>query len=132
MSALLASKAARRKGAAYVALLVVSLIFLTISSNPFVRDVQHGIAFAFRPIQQAVKTGLIPTINAMMVVGIVSLPGMMTGQLLAGTSPVERERKPGGSDWRGDRLFDHIDEDKPAAVVAPPVVPVQRPAELKA
>jgi putative ABC transport system permease protein len=44
---------------------------------------------ARRPIQQAVKTGLIPTINAMMVVGIVSLPGMMTGQLLAGTSPVE-------------------------------------------
>jgi putative ABC transport system permease protein len=42
-----------------------------------------------RPIQQSVKTGLIPTINAMMVVGIVSLPGMMTGQLLAGTSPVE-------------------------------------------
>jgi putative ABC transport system permease protein len=41
------------------------------------------------PIRQAVKTGLIPTINAMMVVGIVSLPGMMTGQLLAGTSPVE-------------------------------------------
>jgi putative ABC transport system permease protein len=44
---------------------------------------------AHRPIQQAVRTGLIPTINAMMVVGIVSLPGMMTGQLLAGTSPVE-------------------------------------------
>ncbi len=44
---------------------------------------------AHRPIRQAVKTGLIPTINAMMVVGIVSLPGMMTGQLLAGTSPVE-------------------------------------------
>jgi putative ABC transport system permease protein len=44
---------------------------------------------ALRPVQQSVKTGLIPTINAMMVVGIVSLPGMMTGQLLAGTSPVE-------------------------------------------
>ena len=41
------------------------------------------------PIRQAVKTGLIPTINAMMVVGIVSLPGMMTGQILAGASPVE-------------------------------------------
>jgi putative ABC transport system permease protein len=41
------------------------------------------------PIRQAVRTGLIPTINAMMVVGIVSLPGMMTGQLLAGTSPVQ-------------------------------------------
>jgi putative ABC transport system permease protein len=39
--------------------------------------------------QQAVRTGPIPTINAMMVVGLVSLPGMMTGQILAGASPVE-------------------------------------------
>jgi putative ABC transport system permease protein len=45
---------------------------------------------AARPlVQQAVRTGLIPTINAMMVVGIVSLPGMMTGQILAGARPVE-------------------------------------------
>ena len=44
---------------------------------------------ARRPSSRRCKTGLIPTINAMMVVGIVSLPGMMTGQLLAGTSPVE-------------------------------------------
>jgi putative ABC transport system permease protein len=45
---------------------------------------------AARPlVQQAVRTGLIPTINAMMVVGIVSLPGMMTGQILAGANPVE-------------------------------------------
>lgn len=52
MSALLASKPARRKAAAYVSLLVASLVLLTISSNPLVRDLQHGIAFAFRPIQQ--------------------------------------------------------------------------------
>jgi putative ABC transport system permease protein len=45
---------------------------------------------AARPlVQRAVRTGLIPTINAMMVVGIVSLPGMMTGQILAGASPVQ-------------------------------------------
>jgi putative ABC transport system permease protein len=45
---------------------------------------------AARPlVQQAVRNGLIPTINAMMVVGVVSLPGMMTGQILAGASPVE-------------------------------------------
>lgn len=45
---------------------------------------------AARPlVRQAVRTGLIPTINAMMVVGIVSLPGMMTGQILAGARPVE-------------------------------------------
>lgn len=41
------------------------------------------------PIQQAVRTGMIPVVNSMMVVGVVSLPGMMTGQLLSGTSPVE-------------------------------------------
>ena len=45
---------------------------------------------AARPmVRNAVQTGLIPTINSMMVVGIVSLPGMMTGQILAGASPVE-------------------------------------------
>ena len=32
---------------------------------------------------------MIPLINSMMVVGIVSLPGMMTGQLLAGVNPLE-------------------------------------------
>lgn len=40
-------------------------------------------------IRDAVRTGMIPIINSMMVVGIVSLPGMMTGQLLAGEAPVE-------------------------------------------
>ena len=35
---------------------------------------------------------MIPIINAMMVVGIVSLPGMMTGQLLAGVAPVQAVR----------------------------------------
>ena len=44
---------------------------------------------AREPIQQAVRTGLIPILNSMMVVGIVSLPGMMTGQLLAGASPLQ-------------------------------------------
>jgi putative ABC transport system permease protein len=44
---------------------------------------------ARQPIQQAVRTGLIPIMNSMMVVGIVSLPGMMTGQILAGANPVE-------------------------------------------
>jgi len=32
---------------------------------------------------------MIPTINTMTVVGLVSLPGMMTGQLLAGVDPVQ-------------------------------------------
>jgi putative ABC transport system permease protein len=36
-----------------------------------------------------VRTGLIPILNSMMVVGIVSVPGMMTGQILAGASPLQ-------------------------------------------
>lgn len=40
------------------------------------------------PLASAVRRGMIPTINAMQVVGIVSLPGMMTGQILSGTDPV--------------------------------------------
>ncbi len=44
---------------------------------------------ARQPMQHAVRTGMIPIINAMMVVGIVSLPGMMTGQILSGASPLE-------------------------------------------
>jgi len=41
------------------------------------------------PVQHAVRTGMTPIINAMMVAGIVSLPGTMTGQLLAGVAPIE-------------------------------------------
>ena len=37
----------------------------------------------------AMRVGLIPIINAMAAAGIVSLPGMMTGQILAGSPPLE-------------------------------------------
>jgi len=39
--------------------------------------------------RQAIRSGMIPIINAMAAAGIVSLPGMMTGQILAGAAPVE-------------------------------------------
>lgn len=39
--------------------------------------------------RQALKTGMMPIINAMAATGIVALPGMMTGQILAGVDPVE-------------------------------------------
>jgi putative ABC transport system permease protein len=38
---------------------------------------------------QAIRGGMIPIINAMAAAGVVSLPGMMTGQILAGAPPVE-------------------------------------------
>ena len=39
--------------------------------------------------RDSMRVGLIPIINAMSAAGIVSLPGMMTGQILSGTPPVE-------------------------------------------
>ncbi|MFP4601531.1 MAG: ABC transporter permease [Halochromatium sp.] len=39
--------------------------------------------------RDALRAGLIPITNAMATAGIVSLPGMMTGQVLAGSPPME-------------------------------------------
>ena len=36
---------------------------------------------------QALETALVPTLNSMLGMGIVVLPGMMTGQILSGTAP---------------------------------------------
>ena len=54
MTTLLASRTARRRAAAYAALLGASVVLMSISANPLVRDLQHGVAFAFRPIQEAI------------------------------------------------------------------------------
>jgi putative ABC transport system permease protein len=39
--------------------------------------------------RNSIRSGLIPIINAMAAAGVVSLPGMMTGQILAGASPFQ-------------------------------------------
>ncbi|MEM7395429.1 MAG: iron export ABC transporter permease subunit FetB [Verrucomicrobiota bacterium] len=45
---------------------------------------------AMLPIRRdCIRTGLIPIVNAMTIAGIASLPGMMTGQILAGSPPIE-------------------------------------------
>ena len=54
-------------------------------------ELAHGATrweAARRPLREAVRRGLIPIINTMTVVGLVSLPGMMTGQILAGADPL--------------------------------------------
>jgi putative ABC transport system permease protein len=40
-------------------------------------------------IRDSIKTGMLPTIDSAKTLGIVSLPGMMTGLILAGISPME-------------------------------------------
>jgi len=40
-------------------------------------------------VREAMRAGMIPTINAMAATGVVALPGMMTGQILAGAEPAD-------------------------------------------
>jgi putative ABC transport system permease protein len=39
--------------------------------------------------KESIRAGMIPIINAMTTAGLVNLPGMMTGQIIAGSPPVE-------------------------------------------
>jgi len=43
---------------------------------------------AAEPSRRAMSAALIPSVNGLMTVGLVQLPGMMTGQILAGQSPL--------------------------------------------
>jgi len=45
-----------------------------------------------RAMRDALRVGMVPTVNSMMVMGVVSLPGMMTGQILAGARPADAVR----------------------------------------
>ncbi len=58
-------------------------IEMALSHGATAWEAAHG------PLESAVRRGMVPTINSMLVVGIVSLPGMMTGQILAGSDPLE-------------------------------------------
>lgn len=55
-------------------------------------ELAHGATAweaALGPLRGSIRLGMIPIINSMMVVGMVSLPGMMTGQILQGADPLE-------------------------------------------
>ncbi|MCP6761742.1 MAG: iron export ABC transporter permease subunit FetB [Fischerella sp. CENA71] len=39
--------------------------------------------------KDAIRAGLIPTINQMMIIGLVTIPGFVTGQILSGVSPLD-------------------------------------------
>ncbi len=48
----------------------------------------NGNADVVQARNKAFATAMIPTINSLLAVGLVSLPGMMTGQILSGVSPL--------------------------------------------
>ncbi|NSW84527.1 MAG: iron export ABC transporter permease subunit FetB [Syntrophothermus sp.] len=64
-----------------------------------IEEIEQLVCFGATPweaivpyVRKAVMAGMTPTINGLMVVGLVSLPGMMTGQILAGMDPTEAVR----------------------------------------
>ncbi|UCD36685.1 MAG: iron export ABC transporter permease subunit FetB [Fidelibacterota bacterium] len=79
------------------------LNIVSLSANRFVSEmklrrasVEVALSLAAPPrkalhpaFKNAVSGALIPSINALMTVGLVQLPGVMTGQILAGLPPVE-------------------------------------------
>lgn len=59
-------------------------------------DVEAYLALGASPwqashpfVRRAITAALTPTLNAMMIVGVVKLPGMMTGQMLGGSAPFQ-------------------------------------------
>ena len=64
-----------------------SLNSISLAIDRLSSEMEHGKDFCTaKPI--ALKTSLIPITNGLFAVGIVSLPGMMTGQILSGVTPL--------------------------------------------
>nr|WP_305907056.1 ABC transporter permease [Methylomarinum sp. Ch1-1]MDP4519774.1 ABC transporter permease [Methylomarinum sp. Ch1-1] len=59
---------------------------ISLAADRFQADKLNGAAYA-EARNRALHTAMIPTINGLLAVGLVSLPGMMTGQILSGVSP---------------------------------------------
>ncbi len=64
-----------------------SMNAVSLSAERFNMEIKHGEK-ALTARNQAFKAGLIPLFNSLLAVGLVSLPGMMTGQILSGVSPL--------------------------------------------
>ena len=63
-----------------------SMNSVSLSAERFIDEInRHQNYYLAR--KQALKTASIPVVNSLFAVGIVSLPGMMTGQILTGVSP---------------------------------------------
>ncbi|UKO95799.1 ABC transporter permease [Nostoc sp. UHCC 0870] len=66
------------------------------SMNTFPNEIETHLSLGATPQQatnqyrkEAIRAALLPTINQMILVGMVAIPGITTGQLLAGITPLE-------------------------------------------
>ena len=60
---------------------------ISLAAERFFSELSHGVSWDTARIK-AFETAMIPVINSLFAVGLVSLPGMMTGQILSGVSPL--------------------------------------------
>ena len=59
---------------------------VSLAAERLASEIRHGAGYA-EARNMAMNAALIPVTNALFAVGLVSLPGMMTGQILAGVDP---------------------------------------------
>lgn len=64
-----------------------SMTSVSLAAERFFAESARGVAFK-KARNTAFFASLIPLLNSLFAVGLVSLPGMMTGQILAGVSPL--------------------------------------------
>ena len=59
---------------------------VSLAAERFESEITRG-AHTFEARREALEAAMIPQINSLLAVGLVSLPGMMTGQILSGVDP---------------------------------------------
>jgi len=64
-----------------------SMNTISLAGERYLTDLENGKNIV-EARAQAYKAALIPQVNSFLAVGLVSLPGMMTGQILSGVSPL--------------------------------------------
>jgi putative ABC transport system permease protein len=64
---------------------------VSLAAERLYAELKHGVDWE-RARLAAYQAAMIPVINSLFAVGIVSLPGMMTGQILSGVSPLVASR----------------------------------------
>lgn len=60
---------------------------VSLTAERFFAEIQRGLSY-LEARNTAFQAALIPITNSLFAVGVVSLPGMMTGQILSGVSPL--------------------------------------------
>jgi putative ABC transport system permease protein len=60
---------------------------ISLAGERFDNEIARGVIYE-KALSIAFKAALIPQINSFLAVGLVSLPGMMTGQIIAGVEPL--------------------------------------------